>query len=232
MRVGSFVARAVAGSLAVLVLAPCAPAAGKQPSAAESVAGARRLQDFLAKVEQRYRNLPPFEMQFTQRYTSTTFGSNDEARGTVHVVPPDRMLWVYDVPEGQRGALDGHRYWLIDPEDQQVKIRELKPGGGDPLTELLAGRLQLGKVFMVEPGKEKAPPGRITLDLVPREPRDDMDRAVLEADEKDGTLRRLEVIDPLGNRFEYFFGPPHPAPAPPAEAFRLVVPPGYTETRD
>ncbi len=217
----------------LLVLTPAAAvparAAGPAPDAARS---AQDLQALLHRIETRYRALPSFKVPFTQRYTSSTFGARDEARGTLHVVPPSRMLWLYDVPEGQRGALDGDRYWLIDPEERQVTVRARGAGGSDPLTDLLSGRLDLGKVFAAEPLPRGEAAGRTLLQLLPRTPRDDMERAVLEVDEKDGTVRRLDVEDPLGNRFEYFLGAPVAAPAPPASAFKLVVPAGYTESRD
>jgi outer membrane lipoprotein-sorting protein len=199
---------------------------------ADAARSAQDLQALLHRVEARYRALPSFTVPFTQRYTSATFGARDEARGTLHVVPPSRMLWLYDVPQGQRGALDGDSYWLIDPEERQVTVRARGTGGSDPLTDLLSGRLDLGKVFAAEPLPRGETRGRTLLQLLPRTPRDDMERAVLEVDEKDGTVRRLDVEDPLGNRFEYFLGAPVAAPAPPAAAFKLVVPPGYAESRD
>ena len=217
---------------AALVLLLSGPRAACAEGAAGVVTAARRLQDLAARIETRYRSLPPFKVAFTERYTSTTFGSRDEARGTLHVVPPSRMLWIYDRPEGQRGALDGTVYWLIDPVDRQVTVRERPAGLADPLADLLAGRIELGKAFMVQEARGRAPAGRVLLELVPREPREDMDRAVLEADEADGTLRRLGIVDPLGNRFEYELGSPVPAAAPPADAFKLVVPQGYAETRE
>lgn len=189
------------------------------------------LQQVVRRIERRYRGLPSFKVTFEQEYTSATFGSRDRAKGTVFVVPPTRMLWVYDEPEGQRGALNGEQYWLIDPEDREVRVRQRT--GSDPLTELFAGRIDLAKVFMVQPGRSPAgAPGRIVLELVPREPREDIDRAVLEADRDDGTLRGLEIVDPMGNRFSYRFGSPRATPAPAASKFELTVPPGYTRTED
>jgi outer membrane lipoprotein carrier protein len=210
------------------------PAATDPPAGARSASpqDARQVLDAASRIDRRYRSLPPFKVQFTQRYTSATFGAREEARGTVHVVPPSRMLWIYTDPPGQRGALDGNRYWLIDPEEKQVTVRERPRGGSDPLGDLLSGRSELARLFTVSRAKGRAPGGRVLLDLVPREQRDDMERAVLEADEKDGTVRRLEVVDPLGNSFEYLLGPPEPSPAPPARDFELVVPPGYSKVVD
>jgi outer membrane lipoprotein-sorting protein len=213
---------AVAGSFGVPARAADSPAAGE----------VRDLLELLHRVEARYRALPPFKLTFTQSYASSTFGGADEARGTIHVVPPRRILWVYDDPQGQRGALDGDRYWFLDPVDKEVRVHDRDPAAPDPLAELLAGRLEVARVFGVARSVEKTARGRVLLELTPREPRDDLERALLEVDEKDGTVRRVEVIDPLGNRFGYRLGPPVPSPAPPESAFRLVVPPGYARSRD
>ncbi len=224
----ALLALALPGALVAAAATRPGWAADPPPAAAPG----RDLLDLLQRVESRYRALPPFKVSFTQSYASTTFGGSDEARGTIHVVPPARILWIYDEPAGQKGALDGDRYWFLDPADKEVRIHERDPGAPDPLAGLLAGRLDVARVFGVARARERAPKGRVVLELTPREPRDDLDRALLEVDEKDGTVRRVEIVDPLGNRFGYRLGPPVPAAAPPDAAFRLVVPPGYAQSRD
>ena len=211
------IARIVAAALALGAAVAAALAAAPGPDEA------------LRLVERRYRALSSFKLSFAQRYSSTTFGAEDEARGTLTVAPPGRMLWVYDKPAGQRGAMDGTRYWLIDPEDRQVKIRERGPEASDPLSDLLAGRVDLARIFAAKVVASSR--GRLALELTPRSPREDMDRALLEVD-PDGTVRRIEVVDPLGNKMVYELGVPAPAPPPSAEAFRLVVPPGYAEIHE
>ncbi|MCE5247373.1 MAG: outer membrane lipoprotein carrier protein LolA [Candidatus Polarisedimenticolia bacterium] len=211
------VARIVVAALTLGVAVAAALAAAPGPDEA------------LRLVERRYRALSSFKLSFAQRYSSTTFGAEDEARGTLTVAPPGRMLWVYDKPAGQRGAMDGTRYWLIDPEDRQVKIRERGPEASDPLSDLLAGRVDLARIFAAKLVASSR--GRLALELTPRSPREDMDRALLEVD-PDGTVRRIEVVDPLGNKMVYELGVPAPAPPPSAEAFRLVVPPGYAEIHE
>lgn len=213
----------------MLLLAAIVPA---RSAAAPPADAAREVREAVSRVEKRYRALTSFKISFSQRYTSATFGAQDEAQGTVFVVPPARMLWIYDKPAGQKGALDGNQYWLIDPEDREVRLRQRVEGGVDPVTDLLAGRLELGKLFEVELSADPAPPGRVLLLLIPKTPREDMERATLEVERADGTARRLEIIDPVGGQFEYRLGPPQAAPPPPDSAFRLVVPEGFATTRD
>ncbi|MBP7147452.1 MAG: outer membrane lipoprotein carrier protein LolA [Acidobacteria bacterium] len=220
----------VAAALAaVLPTVPAAPPA--EPAAA--LAGAQQLQDLARRIERRYREQGAFRASFHQRYESTTFGAEDEARGTIHVSPPGRILWEYSQPKGQKAVYDGERWWLLVPEDREVKIKDQVPGLSDPLTDLLAGRIDLLKVFAVT--ESSAPPaakGRVVLELVPRDVRDDLEMALIEADRASGDVRRLEIVDPLGNRLVYDLGAPVAEKPLPASAFAMKVPAGFNVTRE
>lgn len=197
----------------------------------EPEAALARAEALVSQVEQRYRALDSFKLTFRQHYRSATFGAEEETRGTL-VVAGSRMLWLYDVPRGQRGALDGDRYWLIVPEDRQVIVREIAPGGADPLAQLLSGRADIRHTFLVSPVPEASSSAGVVVELTPREHREDLERAVLEIDVREVAVRRLEVVDPLGNRMIFELGAPVRAPAPPPGAFKLTIPSGFAVTKE
>lgn len=218
---------------AALVFSIGGPAAAQAPASDPSAAAlsrARGVQDALRRIEARYRGLGSFTVTFAQRYVSSTFGGRDDARGTIHVAPPGRMFWRYERPQGQTGGYDGTQYWLVSPADREVIVRERDAAVPDPLADLLAGKLEIAKAFAVDPAPDAGDGGRLAFDLRPREPRDDMDGARVEV-EPDGTLRRIEIADPLGNRVVYELGRPRPAKPPDESLLRLVVPPGYEVSR-
>lgn len=213
--------------LLLMAFVPIFPAAAAKRVPAKRTAGVAGL---LRKVQQRYR-IPSFQVEFSQAYFSATFGAEDEARGVVQV-SRGRMVWTYSEPAGQLGAFDGEQYWLIVPRDKQVILRKRGPGEQDPLTELLTGRLDLARVFNVQMA-EKQPGGqRVALLLTPKAQREDLDRALIELDPRDGTLRRLEVLDPLGNRMVFQLGVPKACNPPGDSAFTLTIPPGFSTVQD
>jgi len=202
-------------------------AAAQTPLSSEQVIG------LLERAERHYREIGTFRVGFRQTFESATFGAADEARGTIHVSPPRRMLWEYEVPAGQRGILDGDTWWFIIPEDREVQIRETAPGSDSPLAELLSGRSELSRYFSarVPPDAAAVVAGCAVVELWPREPRDDIDWVRLEIDTRSADVRRVEAADPLGGRTIVELGVPEREGPLPDSAFQVAVPSGYVVTR-
>jgi outer membrane lipoprotein-sorting protein len=101
------------------------------------------------------------------------------------------------------------------------------------LVRLLTGRLDLLTAFAAKDLPEVSEDGELaTLELMPREPRDDVDLVVLDVARASGALRRVSVIDPIGSAWTYEFGPVRPAEAPPADAFVVEIPEGFTVSHE
>jgi outer membrane lipoprotein carrier protein len=218
---------AAAGSAAAVPAGPAAPVA-PVPAAPDAVVA------LLRKAEARYRGSGSFRASFRQSFQSSTFGAGDEAHGTIHVAPPRRVLWDYVEPKGQRGVLDGDTWWFVVPEDREVQVREVQPGEDSPLSDLLAGRSDLLKLFHAAKAPDGATPaaaGRGLVELRPQKPRDDIEWLRLEIDVATGDVRRVEVADPLGGRMLFELGAPVREAALPDAAFRVEVPPGWTLSR-
>ena len=225
-------------ALAAVPGAPAAPPAAQPvrpaPASAAPAPAPEAVAALLRKAEARYRGSGSFRVPFRQVFESSAFGAGDEAHGTIHVSPPRRMLWDYAEPKGQRGVLDGNTWWFVVPEDREVQVREVQPGEDSPLSDLLAGRSDLLKVFVAASPPEAATPsvpGRGLVELRPRKPRDDIEWLRLEIDAATGDVRRVEVVDPLGGRMLFELGAPVRESPLPDASFRVDVPAGWTLTR-
>jgi outer membrane lipoprotein-sorting protein len=231
-----FACRAVAGLAAALAGAVLLLPQARADQAREAAEQARELVDLLRSVEGRYRSLGPFRVSFEMIYESPAFGVEDVEKGVIHVDPPQRMLWLYDPTEDQparRAVLDGRTWWHVDPGLEQVRRFERPPGAPDPLNDLLAGRLDLLAVFSASPSLDPAEEEALAVvELIPREPREDLELAVAQIDRRSGDLRRLDVIDPLGSRMIVRLSAPEPERALPDESFEVAVPEGYTLIRE
>lgn len=196
----------------------------------DPLASARRLVQVVDRIESRYRSLGAFRAPFELSYVSPTFGANETESGTLHVAPPNRMLWLYDQPEGQRAVFDGSTWWLLSPQDRTVTRRQVDPAARSPMVDLLAGDTELLSVFsgrLIDPGDTERP-GRVALELLPREPREQVDRVLVTADPDSGTIHRIEVVGPLGGSHVLSLGKPVEEEPLPADRFELEVPEGYT----
>ena len=233
------VSQLLARPLALIVGLACVVAGAEGPSraegplsgeATEALQRARRLVEVVERVQTHYRKLGAFRAPFELRLVSATFGGEEPETGMLHVVPPANMLWDYERPEGQKAVFDGEVWWLISPEDQTVTRHEVDPKQRSPLIDLLAGDRELLNVFsgrLVDaPGK--ADGARVLLELVPREPRDEVELVVVTVEPDTGVLRRIEVVGPLGGSQVLELGRPVEEPPLPPGRFQITVPEGYT----
>jgi outer membrane lipoprotein-sorting protein len=218
------------GLACVLVSVAAAAEPPRDADPEEALRQARRLVEVVQRVQSHYRELGAFRAPFELQIVSPTFGEEEAETGMLHVVPPAKMLWDYERPEGQTAVFDGQTWWLISPEDHTVTRHEVDPRARSPLIDLLAGDRELLDEFsgrLVE-GAEDAAEGRVQLQLIPRETREDVELVVVTVEPESGVLRRIEVVGPLGGSQVLKLGRPvEEAPLPP-ERFDVTVPEGYT----
>jgi outer membrane lipoprotein-sorting protein len=204
-----------------------APAEG---DAAEALRQARRLVDVVERIESHYQQLGAFRAPFSLQIVSPTFGAEEPETGVLHAVPPRKMLWDYEDPEGQKAVFDGESWWLVSPEDHTVTRHAVDPRQRSPLIDILAGERELLSQFsgrLVEP--EAGPEGeRVRLELVPREPREEVEMVIVTAEPKSGVVRRIEVVGPLGGSQLLELGKPVEEEPLAEERFEVTVPEGYT----
>ncbi len=183
--------------VAALILSPTARrAAGAEPP----------LSDLLSRLESYYRTSPGITADFEQTLESRTLSRPIHEAGTVSLKPPGRMRWEYEKPRGKLAITDGARAYLYLPEDEQVfvgRIQDLDRGA--VASGLLLGAASLRRDFRVEGERMADGEERWLLKLTPNSPDFPYDSITLEVEQESGAIRRMLLLDPLGNRVEYRF---------------------------
>lgn len=190
---------------------------------------ARRLVDAVERMQRLYRDLGSFQASFSLQHVSPTFGEDPAETGMLHVAPGGRMLWDYDSPEGQRAVFDGSTWWLFSSEDKTVTRHEVDLAHRNPMIDLLTGEADVLSLFAVGPAQPLSDPlpDPLVLELVPREPREDVEQVEITVSPATGVLRRVDVTGPLGGHNVLTLGEPQPAPAPREERFDVTIPDDY-----
>ncbi len=189
---------------------------------------AHALQEQVRRIEARYRSLGAFRLEVETRYDSRTFGDEEVHKAVLHVVPPEHLRFDYSQPAGDWAVFDGQAWWLVSVDDREITRHERQKGDLLPLVDLVSGKLDLLRVFSLRFSPDlPRDEGRTRLELIPRVPRDEIERVVLECDGDTGTVHLIEVEDPIGGRTIWRLSEPvHEKPLP-ASSFRVIVPEGY-----
>lgn len=215
---------------AAFLLAALLPsfAAAQEPSGGSALV--QRLQSKLDTV----RSL---RGRFIQRLDARALGRQRTERGTFSIKRPDMMRWDYEKPERKLAVTDGVTTWLYIPEDREAYAGspdDLESGGAAML--LLAGRLKLSEDFTSRSlTPDEAGPqgisGAEVLELTPSRSDEDFEKLVVAVDPENLQIRRLTVIDPLGDRMIFDFFDLVENPDIDDEVFAFEPPPG-TEVID
>jgi outer membrane lipoprotein carrier protein len=193
------------------------------PPSAASV-DARSLLD---KVQSFYRGAKGIEARFVQQIDSRTLGSPQQEKGVLYLKPPGRMRWEYSQPKGKLAVADGTKVYLYLPEDRQVLVGTLADlDAGAMVTRLLWGESVLGEDFLVEGEPEPEPEGLFGLRLKPKSPDFPYASLTVHIAAKDGSVPRIEMVDPLGNRMEYRFAEIRTGRNLPDKLFTYQIPRG------
>ncbi len=160
----------------------------------------------VSRLEAYYRATPGITADFVQIVESRTLRRPREESGRVYLKPPGRMRWEYERPRGKLAVTDGRRTYIYLPEDRQVivgRVQDLDEGA--VAARLLLGTSPIEKDFLVEGHPAPALGGLWLLKLTAKGADFPYDSVTLEVEEASGAIRRIQLLDPLGNRIEYRF---------------------------
>jgi len=167
---------------------------------------APELRDVLRRIQTFYRSSPGIVAGFIQILESRTLPSRQEETGTLSLKAPGRMRWEYSRPRGKLAVTDGTKAYLYLPEDRAVLIGSVKDlDAGAVVARVLLGEASLESEFQVEGEPAPHDPETWVLRLVPKTAGFPYDSLTAEVSSESGALRRLQMLDPLGNRMEYRF---------------------------
>jgi chaperone LolA len=201
--------RRLAASFLLAALAVAAHA-----DAAADAAAARRVQSVIG-------DLSSLRAEFRQTVTDASGQVIETATGTMSFARPGRFRWDYRVPQ-QLIVSDGTTIWFHDIGLEQVTIRAAAETIAGTPAMLLAGEGDLQSQFEIADGG--LDDGLAWSHLTPR--RVDGDFRTLRLGFAGGELRRMILLDRLGQTTELSFERVERNPRLEASQFTFTPPPG------
>ncbi len=183
----------------------------------------------LQKVLERYRRLDSFSADFLQIYSGHHV--RQEESGTVLMKKPAMMNWEYLKPRRKLFVSDGKKTYFYVPDDRQVVLSDLRLDTAETPLLFFFGKGDPESDFVVDFAEGAPPEGRLVLRLTPRTPRSEFSEVLIEIDPASLLIRRLTVVEPIGNRNEYILSDFRENVRAPAEKFRFRIPPGTEVVR-
>lgn len=172
--------------------------AASQPAVAQDLGAA------LARADHWYHGHHTFRIAFRQTITNPMLGAPETSRGTMFVQPPDRFAMRFRKPAGDRIVADGKWLWAYTPSTvpNQV-IRQPVPTAGATTPNLFGQFVDhpRDRYRAALAGTDSI--GGTVVDLVRLVPRADdapFREAVIAIARIDGSLRRIALVEPSGQR--------------------------------
>ena len=103
--------------------------------------------DPVERLKAFYESTPAMKGHFKQTVLDKSGRKVQEVSGVMQLLRPGRFRWDYQKPYVQLIIGDGKRVWLYDPELNQVTVRTLDKILGASPAALLAGNLEVEKIF-------------------------------------------------------------------------------------
>ena len=190
---------------------------------AAPVASADAVADTAAerRVEAAFSSLTSLRAEFRQSVTDARGKAVESAQGTMSLARPGRFRWDYREP-AQLIVSDGVTVWFHDIDLEQVTIRKAAETLEGTPAMLLTGAGDLKADFTVSDGGTSQ--GLAWSRLLPR--RADGDFSELRLGFADGELRRMTLLDRLGQTTELEFSRIERNPRLDPALFRFTPPPG------
>jgi len=161
--------------------------------------------DIIDSLQKKYNEIDSFSAEFEQTFTSR--GIEMKEFGIVMMKRPGRMYWEYRQPTQKYFVADGKKTYFYVPKDNQVLVTEMAlSDSGSPLLFLL-GKGDIRRDFdpVVEKSAEKSGADLeiVTLKLTPKVPNPEFIYLILEIEKDSFLIRKLTVVEPIGQQNEY-----------------------------
>jgi outer membrane lipoprotein carrier protein len=174
-----------------------------------------------ARLESALEGLSSLRAEFRQTVTDANGELKESAEGTVFLARPGRFRWDYRSPP-QVIVSDGATVWLYDVDLAQVTIRPAAETLAGTPALLLAGQSDVESSFIISDGGQAD--GLAWIRLAPRDEDGDFRelRVGIERDE----IRRMTLLDRLGQTTQLDFSRVERNPRLDAATFSFTPPPG------
>ena len=167
-----------------------------------------RVKDIVNKVESRYRTTTDLTADFSQTTTVKGFATAMKSAGRVYLKRPGKLRWDYFEPNLEQIFVDNDLVRFYVPEHKQVLTGHLsKMADSQAPLQLLQGAARLDKYYAVAAAPDGAKVrGRLPLLLLtPLKGGPDQQQIVVEVDQENYFLRRVELHDVNGNISNFLF---------------------------
>jgi outer membrane lipoprotein carrier protein len=174
-----------------------------------------------ARLQAALEGITSFRAEFRQTVTNAAGQLAESAEGTVALARPGKFRWDYRVP-AQLIVSDGTTVWLYDEDLAQVTVRPAAEALVGTPALLLSGQADLRAEFDVIDGGTDD--GLAWCVLAPREAQSDFRE--LRVGIAGGLLRRMILVDRLGQTTRIDFDRIERNPRLDPDGFRFSPPPG------
>lgn len=199
-----------------------------------SARGAETAPDpLVTKLQDRLDHLTSLQGEFVQTLSSSGLGRTRTESGRFWIRKPNLMRWEYTSPEKKLAIVDGTHAWLYLPEEREAQrgpASEVEQAGA---TSLLTGRLRLDRDFTSRrPGPDELaadlplPTRTVMIELTPRRGDLEFQKALVAVEPDRLEIRKLVLVDPLGDRMSFTFSGLEQNQPLPDSLFRFDPPPG------
>jgi outer membrane lipoprotein carrier protein len=158
----------------------------------------------LERASAAYQTVSTLAADFVQVVVNPLVGTPDTTRGTLYLMRPNHFAMRFSRPQGDRIVADGRHLWLYTPSTTpgQVLRSPIPETGG-------VGPNLIGQ-FVERPAEryharylraDTLPSGAAdVIALAPKKPDPSYQEAVIWVDRDDALLRRIEIVEPSGQR--------------------------------
>ncbi|MDE1546507.1 outer membrane lipoprotein chaperone LolA [Dechloromonas agitata] len=174
-----------------------------------------QLHDFL-------KNTRSFKADFSQALLAKNGRKPQQSSGTVAVARPGKLRWEIAKPYPQLVVGDGERFWIHDPELQQVTVRKADKALGASPAALLSGSNDLERNFNLREAGDAD--GLAWVEATPKTGDSGFERVRLGFAGAD--LQAMELFDSFGQTTLVRFSRIERNPNLPAATFKFTPPAG------
>jgi outer membrane lipoprotein carrier protein len=157
---------------------------------------------FAERLQAKYDTVRDFSADFVHVYRGGVLRQSATERGHVLIKKPGKMRWEYTSPEPKLFVSDGRKLYSYIPQDRQVLVSNV-PAQDETTTPtlFLTGKGNLTRDFSASfDSIPEAPPGTVTLKLVPRRREPEYEWLSIGVDPRTLRIVALATVDAQGGR--------------------------------
>lgn len=174
------------------------------------------------QLHQFLRDTRTLRAEFSQLVTARSGKKPQQSSGLIAISRPGKLRWEIKKPYPQLMVGDGDRFWIYDPELQQVTVKKAGQAIGGTPAALLSGSNELERNFSLKESGEGE--GLEWLEAVPRQGESGFEKVRMGF--AGGELKAMELFDNFGQTTHVRFSRIERNPALPATLFKFTPPAG------